>query len=75
MQDKPLVAPHVPSCDVPVGVAVGAADDVPLAVGVAEAAAEDEETILPDEERYQFASGSPRHSPTVTPRYPLSWII
>jgi hypothetical protein len=67
--------PHVASGDVIrlLGVAVGAVllttdDEAPLVVGVPDAVAEDDVTILPEEERYQFASGSPRHSPTVTPR-------
>jgi len=47
---------------------VGAADEVPLAEGVADGEAEDEVTVLPEDARYQLASGSPRHSPTVTPR-------
>lgn len=40
----------------------------PLAVAEGPA---DEVATLPFPARYQFASGSPIHSPMVTPRYPL----
>jgi hypothetical protein len=68
MQDKPTAGPQVPSCEAPAGVAVGVMEEVPLVVSVADPVADDEVTIRPEDERYQFALGSPRHSPTVTPR-------
>jgi hypothetical protein len=68
MHDRPTAGPQVPSSEVPVGVAVGTADEVPLVAGVADGEPEDEDTTLPEDARYQLASGSPRHSPTVTPR-------
>lgn len=53
-QVRPTAPPQVPSCETPVGVAVGEAD------------VEVEVTVWPEEARYQFSGASPRHSPTVT---------
>jgi hypothetical protein len=74
-QVKPAVEPHEPSAETPVGVATA-----PLDVGEAEAMEEDalvyaqaggvntyEVATLSVGLRYQFASGSPMHSPIVTP--------
>lgn len=57
---KPEPPPHWPLVEVAVGATVAE-------VEVAEVTAEVEEVkTFPEELRYQFASGSPRHSPTVT---------
>lgn len=60
--------PQVPSVLAPVR--VGATDTV-VFVGALDVVVVEEETAgPPGPVRYQFETGSPRHSPTVTARYP-----
>ena len=68
---NPVLPPQVPSVDTAVGLTPGAAEEV----GVAPPPEEGYVPSLPAESRYQFLAGSPKHSPTVTPLYPLSWMI
>lgn len=65
MQVYPVEPPQEPSGEEAVGVAVGA--EVEEEDLVAEGMADVDDTMVPAESRYQFASGSPKHSPTVTP--------
>jgi hypothetical protein len=58
----PVIPPQEASIDTFVGVAAGTAEEVAVAME------EDEVMIFPEEARYQFSAGSPKHSPTVTPR-------
>lgn len=71
MQENPLAAPHNPSAVGAVAVEVGALEvalPVDEAVEDAVDAVGDEVGTLPLAARYQLASGSPMHSPMVTPR-------
>ena len=56
----------MPSGETAVGAIIDTVEDAEETV--AEGREVEEVTILPGEERYQFVAGSPRHSPTVTPR-------
>lgn len=72
---KPAAVPQVLSGDTPVGVATAPLDvalDAPAEVAVPESGVKaDEEAGLSVGVRYQFASGSPMHSPNVTSLYPF----
>lgn len=68
-QTKPVSPPQAPLTSTgPVGVLVLVMLTVELGPEVAVG-------VVARLGRYQFASGSPRHWPTVTPRRPLSWMI
>jgi hypothetical protein len=76
---KPTEAPHEPSVETPVAVAtapldvaVPAEEDARVDAQAGGVKTDDVATRLPL--RYQFDSGSPMHSPIVTPLYPF-WDI
>jgi hypothetical protein len=71
IQVKPEVPPQDPSWETAVGEVIGAVAVVE--VGIAEDRAD--EVRLPEELLYQLASGSPMHSPMVTARKPLDWMV
>lgn len=75
MQVYPVLPPHEESGETAVGVTTGALEVAltPVEAVGAQAGALKAETLagLEDGVRYQFASGSPKHSPMVTPLKPF----